>query len=153
MTLGEEGFSKQQLTSFPECLRLALREEGFKKKQISSLSVAPGEEFFQKKIPPNGTNGVRSSPSAKTALGEGFPECTIFGTQGRPLSRERHRRRLFFPECCTRGRLPRVSLPLPRVHLALGEASVSRSASCRQCPEITSVVFWSNTPVQSVFFS
>jgi hypothetical protein len=49
MALGEEGFSKQQLTSFPECLRLALGEEGFKKKQISSPSVALGEEFFQKK--------------------------------------------------------------------------------------------------------
>jgi hypothetical protein len=34
-----------------------------------------------------------------------FPKCTIFGTRGRPLHRERHCRK-FFPECCTRGRLP-----------------------------------------------
>jgi hypothetical protein len=55
----------------------------------------------------DGANGVKSSPRGRMALGEGFPECTIFGSRGRPISRERHPRRLF-PECCTRGRLPRV---------------------------------------------
>jgi hypothetical protein len=74
----------------------------------------------------NGANGVKSSPSGRMALGEGFPECMIFGTRGRPLSRERHPRRLF-PECCSRGRLPRVFWGLPRVHLALGEAAASCS--------------------------
>jgi hypothetical protein len=64
------------------------------------------------------------------ALGEGFPECVIFSTRGRHLSRERHPRSLF-PECCTRGRLPRVFFPLPRVPDTLGEASVSCSASSR----------------------
>ena len=52
-----------------------------------------------------------------------FPECC---TRGRRLSRGRISRRLF-PECCTRGRLPRVQLGLPRVQLALGEASSSCS--------------------------
>jgi hypothetical protein len=127
MALGEEGFSKQQLTSFPECLRLALGEEGFKKNKFLPRVLHSGKSFFKKKTT-DGTDGVKSSPSAKTALGEGFPECTIFGSRGRPLSRERHPRRLF-PECCTRGRLPRVLLPLPRVHLALGEASDSCSAT------------------------
>jgi hypothetical protein len=84
-----------------------------------------GKWIFQKNKA-GGTDGVNSSPSARTALGEGFPECAILDTRGRPFSRERHPRRLF-PECCTGGRLPRVFLPLPRVHLALGEASVSCS--------------------------
>ena len=73
-------------------------------------------------------NGVKSSPSVSTALGEAFPECTIFDTRGRRLSRGRISRRLF-PECYTRGRLPRVQLGLPRVQLALGEASSSCSDS------------------------
>jgi hypothetical protein len=81
------------------------------------------EFFFEKKT--DGANGVNSSPSVEVTLGVGFPECAIFST-GRPLSRERHPRKLF-PECCTRGRLPRVFFCLPRVHLALGEAGVSHS--------------------------
>ena len=72
-------------------------------------------------------NGVKSSPSASTALGKAFPECTIFDTRERRLYRERISRRLF-PECCTRGRLPRVPLGLPRVQPALGESSGSCSA-------------------------
>jgi hypothetical protein len=78
------------------------------------------------------------------ALGEVFPECTIFGTRGRALPREPLPRKLF-PECCTRGRLPRVFLALPLVLQALGEAggscsehvlnytlsSLSRISSCR----------------------
>jgi hypothetical protein len=54
-------------------------------------------------------------------LGKGFPECTSFGTRGRPLPR------LAFPECCTRGSLPRVFWGLPRVLLTLGEGGFSRS--------------------------
>jgi hypothetical protein len=76
-----------------------------------------GKRFFQKKMV-DGIDGVKSFPSASMALREGFPECTIFGTRGRPLSRERHPWSLF-PECYTRRRLPRV-------HLALGEAGLSR---------------------------
>jgi hypothetical protein len=45
-------------------------------------------------------------------LGEGFPECTRFGTRGWPLSRE-SLPRLAFHECCTRGSLPRVFWSLP----------------------------------------
>jgi hypothetical protein len=62
------------------------------------------------------------------ALGEVFPECAIFGTQGRALPREPLPWKLF-PECCTRGRLPRVFLALPRVLESLGEAGGSCSAA------------------------
>jgi hypothetical protein len=118
--LGEEDFFlKNRISS----LSVALEEEDLKK-QISSPCVALGEEFFKKTL--DGTDNIKSSPSARTTLGEGFPECTIFGTRGRPLSRERHPRSLF-PECCTWGRLPRVFLGLPRVHLTLEEAGGSRS--------------------------
>jgi hypothetical protein len=74
------------------------------------------------------TNGVNSSPSVETALGKAFPECTIFGSRERRLFCEEIPQRLF-PECCTRGRLLRVQLSLPRVHLALGKATPSRSVS------------------------
>ena len=115
---------------FPECLCCGTRERGifFKKKQISLPSAAAqalGKEYLKKiknlsrvlhsgkKIKKNGVgrrpsaNDVKSFPSASTALGKAFPECTIFGTRRRRLSRERISRRLF-PECCTLGRLPRV---------------------------------------------
>ena len=85
-----------------------------------------GKKIKKKKTASASANGVKSSPSASTALGKAFPECTIFDTRGRCLSRGRISRRLF-PECCTRGRLPRVQLGLPRVQLALGEASSSCS--------------------------
>jgi hypothetical protein len=101
---------------------------------LSSPSVALGEEIFSKKTA-DGSNGVKSSPSARMTLGRGFPESTIFDTRGRPLSRERHPRRLF-PECCTRGRLPQVFLCLPRVHLAFGEACVSRSGVTIACKAV-----------------
>jgi hypothetical protein len=55
------------------------------------------------------------SPRGSLALGEGFPECTRFGTRGRWLPREKHPRKAF-PECCTRGSLPRVFWCLPRVY-------------------------------------
>jgi hypothetical protein len=67
-------------------------------------------------------------PSASTTLEEGFPERAIFGTWGTPLHRQRYSWKLF-PECCTRGRLPRVLLGLPRVQLALGEACGCHSAT------------------------
>jgi hypothetical protein len=102
VALGEEGF-KFFSNFFPECNT---------------------RERVEKKV--DGTDGVKSSPSATGALGEAFPESTIFGSRGRPLPREPLPRKLF-PECCTRGRLPRVFLALPRVLEALGEASGSRS--------------------------
>jgi hypothetical protein len=126
VTLGEEGFLQTQTIFFPECLGHALGEEFFLKKMKPFPRVLHSGKWIFQKNKAGGTDGVNSSPSARTALGEGFPECAILDTRRRPLSRERHPRRLF-PECCTRGRLPRVFLPLPRVHLALGGASVSCS--------------------------
>jgi len=108
------------------------KQKIIKKIKVASPSVwaaALGEEnkkIIRRKRRRLATNDVNSSPSARTALGKAFPECMIFGSQGRRLSREEIPRRLF-PECCTRGRLPRVQLGLPRVHLALGEATPSRS--------------------------
>jgi hypothetical protein len=95
--LGGEGFYKNQRNFFPECLGQALGEEGFLKKmkclprvlhsekrvlkkiQISSPSVALREEFFSK------TNGGWHRRR------QIFPECSRFGTRGRPLPRERLR--------------------------------------------------------------
>jgi hypothetical protein len=114
------GFQKK-MNFFPEC---CTRGRGFKIKKKKFLPRVLHSGKSKKKG--NGADGVKSSPRGRMALGEGFPECTIFGTRRRPLSRERHPRRLF-PECCTRGRLPRVFWDLPRVHLALGEAAVSCS--------------------------
>ena len=102
---------------FPECLGCGARGRGFLPRVLHS-----GKNFFFKKRRKRRrlvTNGVNSSPSVSTALGKAFPECKIFGSRRRRLSREEIPRTVF-PECCTRGRLPRV-------HLALGEASASRS--------------------------
>ena len=87
----------------------------------SSPSVALGEEKKRKRRRPS-ANGVKSFPSASTALGKAFPECTIFGTRQRRLCRMRISRRIF-PECCTRRKLSQMQLGLPRVQLALGEAT------------------------------
>ena len=131
---------------FPECLSCGTRQRGFlkknkflcrvpelrhsakiiKKNQKSSPSVALGEEKKRKRRRLS-ANGVKSFPSASMALGKAFPECTIFGTRERRLCRMRISRRVF-PECYTRGKLPRVQLGLPRVQLALGESSSSCSA-------------------------
>jgi hypothetical protein len=81
-------------------------------KKIEFLPRVQHSGKSKKKV--DGTDGVKSSPCATVALGEAFPECMIFGTRGRPLPREPLPRKLF-PECCTRGRLPRVFLALPRV--------------------------------------
>ena len=101
-------------------------------KIVPSPSVVLGEDFFffNKQTAPEATNGVNPSPSARMALGKDFPECTSFGSRGRRLYREEILRALF-PERCTRGRLLRVQLGLPRMHLALGEATPSRSAAPR----------------------
>ena len=125
---GKRDFFLKKQISLSSALTAALGKEYLKKIQKSFPSVALGEENKKKRRRPS-ANGVKSSPSASTALGKAFPECTIFDTRGRRLSRERISRRLF-PECCTRGRLPRVQLGLPRVQLALGEASSSCSESC-----------------------
>ena len=113
----------------PSVWAAALSKEYLKKNQKSSPSVALEKENKKKRKRKRrrpSANGVKSSPSASTALGKAFPECTIFDTRGRRLSRGRISRRLF-PECCTRGRLPRVQLGLLRVQPALGEASSSCS--------------------------
>ena len=125
VALGEEGFKKTNF--FPECLNFGTRQRVFKKKKFKNLSrvLHSGKKIKKKQRRPP-ANGVKFSPSASTALGKAFPECTIFDTRERRLYRERISRRLF-PECCTRGRLPRVQLGLPRVQLALGEASSSCS--------------------------
>jgi hypothetical protein len=120
---------------FPECFGCNSRGRSLPRvpglrlsgKIVSSPSVAFGEDFFlNKQTAPEATNGVNSSPSARTTLGKAFPECTSFGSRGRRLYREEIPRALF-PECCTRGRLPRVQLSLPRVHSTLVEATASRS--------------------------
>jgi hypothetical protein len=110
LALGEEEIKKKWPRAFPECpgtwhsgktkikktqslprvpWQLALGEE-FKKKRISSPSVALGEEVKKRNFFPEcytrgrvkkPVNGVKSSPSATVALGEVFPECTIFGTR------------------------------------------------------------------------
>jgi hypothetical protein len=59
-------------------------------------------------------------------LGEFFPECAILDSRGSRLPRGALPR-ILFPESCTRGRLPRVQLALPRVQPALGEDPVSCS--------------------------
>jgi hypothetical protein len=74
--------------------------------------------FHKRKV--DVTNGVKSSSSARTALGEGFSECAIFGTRGRHLSRERHPRRLF-PECCTREGFPECFFIFPECRMHLGK--------------------------------
>jgi len=59
-------------------------------------------------------DGVKSLPSARTALGKAFAECPKFGTRQSSLYRKGIRRRLF-AECCTRQRLCRVQSCLCRV--------------------------------------
>jgi len=108
--------------SSPSAWAAALGEEGF---------FPLGEEnkkIIRRKRRRLATNDINSSPSARTTLGKAFPECMIFGSRKIRLSREEIPRRLF-SECCTWGRLPQVQLDLPRVHLALGEATPCRSAT------------------------
>ena len=74
--LGEEGV-------FPECLDCSSRG-----RECFSRVLHSGKIFFKKEMTPAATNGVNSSPSARTALEEAFPERTIFGSRRRRLSRE-----------------------------------------------------------------
>jgi hypothetical protein len=116
---------KNFIGGFPECLGCGTQGRGFfflKKRQISSPSAwaaALGEEgFFKKKTKifseccTRGRKTLGEENKKKktgsaigTALGEAFPDCTIFGTRERRLSGERISRRLFpecnwaFPEC------------------------------------------------------
>ena len=80
------------------------------KKQISLPSagaVALGKEFFYKKNRRRrpSADGVKSLPSARTALGKAFAECPKFGTRQSSLYRKGIRWRLFaeckaaFAEC------------------------------------------------------
>ena len=135
--LGEEGVFRECLGSGAWGRGCLPRVPGLRRseKRVSSPSIALGEDFFfflNKEMVPAATNGVNSSPSTRMALEKAFPEYTIFGSRGRRLSREEIPRALF-PECCTRERLPRVQLSLPRVHLALGEATASRSGNSSRC--------------------
>jgi len=99
-------------SGFPECMGCDTRGTEFltrvpglwlSGKRVSSPSAwtaALGEKgvfpecctrerfFLKKEMTPAATNGVNSSPSARTTLGEAFPECTIFGSRGRRLSHE-----------------------------------------------------------------
>ena len=114
---------------FPECLNYGTRQRVFKKNsKIFSECCTRGRKSKKKendvgrrptasslpRVPAR--HSAKPSPSARfLTLGEG------------DFSRERISRRLF-PECCTRRRLTRVQLGLPRVQLALGESS----SSCRE---------------------
>jgi len=104
--LGKENLKKK--TPFAECRCCGTRQRGLKK-QISLPSagaVALGKEFFYKKNRRRrpSADGVKSLPSARTALGKAFAECPKFGTRQSSLYRKGIRRRLF-AECCTRQRL------------------------------------------------
>jgi hypothetical protein len=73
---------------FPECWT---RGRGFFFKKKSSPHS--GKRFFCKKEKKfDGADGIKSSPRVSVALREGFPECTRFGTRGRPLPREKRPR-------------------------------------------------------------
>ena len=100
VALGKEGFFKKKTNFFPECLNCGTRQRVFKKK-FKNLSRVLHSGKKKKRRRPS-ANGVKFSPSASTALGKAFPECTIFGTRERRLCRMRISRRIF-PECCTRG--------------------------------------------------
>ena len=119
---GKRDFFKKKTNFFAECLSCGTRQRVFKKKfkNLSRLLHSGKKIKKKKKKKTTSANGVKSSPNASTALAKAFTKCTIFDTRERRLSRGRISRRLF-PECCTRGRLPRVQL-------ALGESSSSCSA-------------------------
>ena len=125
VALGKEGFFKKKNKFLCRVPELRHSAKSILKKKFKNLSrvLHSGKKIIKKTT---SANGVKSSPSASTALGKAFPEYTIFDTRGRRLSRGWISRRLF-PECCTRGRLPRVQLGLPRVQLVLGEANSSCS--------------------------
>jgi hypothetical protein len=86
LTLGEGKIKKKDrgLPRVPG--HLALGEE-VKKNEFLPRVLHSGKS---KKNP---VDGVKSSPSATVALGEAFPQCTIFGTRGKALPRK------LFPEC------------------------------------------------------
>jgi hypothetical protein len=71
---------------------------------------------------------------SRTALRESFSKCAIFGTQGRPLRRERHTRKLFL-ECCTLRRLLECYWVFPECIWHSGKhASPVVPASCNLRP-------------------
>jgi hypothetical protein len=85
----EEEDLRKNLNIFPECCTWG--RGYFFKKMINFFPecCTRGRRFLKQKTADD-TDGIKSSPSVRTELGEGFPECTIIGTRGRPLSRERH---------------------------------------------------------------
>ena len=120
---GKRDFYKKKQISSPSAWTSALGKEYLKKKFKNLSRVLHSGKKIKKKQRRPPANGVKFSPSASTALGKAFPECTIFDTRGRRLSRERISRRLF-PECCTRGRLLRVQLGLPECNRHSGNLAV-----------------------------
>jgi hypothetical protein len=85
-------FKKRQISS-PSVWAAALGEEGFFLKKDKNLPRVlhlgkknTREENKKRKLRWPSADDVKSSSSASTALGEAFPECTIFGTRGRRLS-------------------------------------------------------------------
>ena len=90
VALGKEGFLKKKTNFFAECQSCGTRQRVFKKNsKIFPECCTRGRKSKKRKRRRPPANGVKSSPSASTALGKTFPECTIFDTRGRRLSRER----------------------------------------------------------------
>jgi hypothetical protein len=70
-------------------------------KHSGTPSATLGKEFFLNKFLPRVLHSGKTfffKKFGRRRHRQTFPECTIFGTRGRPLSRERRPRRLF-PEC------------------------------------------------------
>jgi hypothetical protein len=87
---GKRGFDKNTAGRLPRVPRISTRGKVFLKKEFLPRVLHSGKIFLKKKV--DGADGVKSSPSARAALGEGFPECTRFGTRGRPLPHEKRPR-------------------------------------------------------------
>jgi hypothetical protein len=68
-------------------------------------------------------------------LGEYFPECAILDSRGSRLPRGALPR-ILFPESCTRGRLPRVQLALPRVQSCSGGATLIKDFYSKLFPTV-----------------
>jgi hypothetical protein len=113
--------------------QLALGEEFSKKNEFLPRVLHSGKS--KKKT----VDGVKSSPSATAALGELFPECTIFGTRGRALPREPLPRKLFpgegFPECLRHSgkQVPPVVHGMARVGDEAGDGKFDGADSFLYC--------------------
>ena len=95
-------FKKNKKTPFAECRCCGTRQRGLKK-QISLPSVRAGhsaKSFFKKnrRHQPS-ADGVKSLPSARTALGKAFAECLKFGTRQSSLDKGFAECKAVFAEC------------------------------------------------------